>query len=1607
MSRSLGSLTLDLIAKTANFTGPMDKASANYKRNANEINKSSELIKRGVLAAGAVLASALSVGALTAYADGWTDMQSRVIATTGSQQAATETMRELFGVARNTYSAFAQTNEIFLANSKTMEEWGYNTQKQVDFAGALNNALVAGGTKGQAAASVVDALSKALATGKLSGDQFNTVISSGGRVAQALADSLGVTTIELRKMASDGLLTATKVIDGMISQYPVVAAEAAKMPATVSDGFLLINNSASLLIGTLDQSIMTTGALADVLVGIADGMSSFALSLDAVDIVTGIELIKDAAIVLAGVLGGRLVGAAAEAAASFVIKTTATVQAAQATANAAAAEIAYARVVQLSLVAQLAAAKTGLEKAAIRKQLAANTAVLTAETTRYNAAVIAGSASAKAASIGVNLYRTALAAVGGPMGALVVAGAAVYMLTTRLDENGRALKAIEGPLDQAINAYREMGDEARRAAITGLKDESGELEKELRDLEAKLAGRSTAMNTWGQAYATTIVLSEKAQADLRLEIEKTNDKLELNRQKFAALEEVAPRSILRTADAIDKLIERNDLFGFSTKTIVDGAVSDYEKLNQQMLKRIALYGNESQAAELLYDIQNGLIKLNPGQDVWLLASAKRLDALTAETKAAKETADAYKQLKGDFQGIADRLDPGTAALNRFNKEQGILFNALDKGIIDLQRFDDLMKSLNGEFADSLLIDVDAIGSGLKGVEDIYTGMFERISGAGADVFVNWMTGAEDALSGLKDLAIRTIAEIANEALLTPIVLNVQQSMTGKPVEGASGGGIGSAIGAMGMGGIYAAAAVVAVSAIDSWNKDQDKKFAEMTAEFRQGNQSTGTLLGLANAKSDSIANVLGDMDSKYSDVLSVNYGMYQALVDIRAGIAGVASGFARSFSYSGALDGVKLGNSLGGSDLEKFRRQQHQLTALASDPWGAANSKLFEGNFLGEIAGFTGGFLTGIMEKVSKNIYRESRKIKDSGIQIVGASLADILSSGTIEAFSYADIETKKKVMGITASTKLKTTTESMGDLFQSQLAGVFENAADALKISSTTYGIDFDSLLGRLVIDPMKLSLKDLEGDAIAKEIEHFLSSTMDGWAQTSLAGTDVLERYQQVGEGAFETMVRLSTQTEQFRQQLGFVGLELDLTGVSAVKAAQDIAGYAGGFDTLSGSLSVYYDKFFTDAEKFENLTAQLAGATGGILDSLPETTAQFREIIAAIDNTTEAGQKQFAALINLSGPMYEYIKGLEDQRSALADFMTGYEDQIANFALSEFEQQMRSLGLAFDEAITKAQSLGASEQQLSAIRAASQIDVVRLLSTQTDNAMSRLNDSIASQITSIQSDAAARIAALQSDANARVSGANSWMQSQLNHYQRQISLVGESINQLNGLSDAIKSAIDAINPVTEISRLTNYNSAVDRLSALTSTALAGGGLPTADIINSLSGAMQGNSQYYSSYEDWIVATAGITANLDALAGVTETQLTADEKMLASLEASMSQAERHNSAVVGSINSGIESQIAAINAQMEADIAAMEKQRTEAEEQIAAMRGIDTSVLSVEEAVKQLSAAMQSESQNRLQQEAQMNAELLQELRNMNRSNGALANQVERLEIHLRNAS
>jgi tape measure domain-containing protein len=226
-------------------------------------------LMRAAVAMGAGLAAAFSIRALGGYADAWSDMQSRVGAAIKDMDAAPALMQRITDIANASYSPLEQTAEIYSRNAGILRDLGRGATEAADFTEALNHALVTTATRGERAASVQNALAKAMAVGKLAGDGLETVLTHGSRVAEALADELGTNVSGLRALASQGKITGDVIASALINRVVELREEAGQMDATLGDAGVIANNVMTEWVGRIDKAWQASGHLATKVIELA------------------------------------------------------------------------------------------------------------------------------------------------------------------------------------------------------------------------------------------------------------------------------------------------------------------------------------------------------------------------------------------------------------------------------------------------------------------------------------------------------------------------------------------------------------------------------------------------------------------------------------------------------------------------------------------------------------------------------------------------------------------------------------------------------------------------------------------------------------------------------------------------------------------------------------------------------------------------------------------------------------------------------------------------------------------------------------------------------------------------------------------------------------------------------------------------------------------------------------------------------------------------------------------------------------------------------------------------------------------------------------------
>lgn len=295
----------------------------------------------------AALTAGLGIREIVDYTSRWTDLNSRLVNATGSQAAASQALDAITASARGTYSSLEQTADVFVRNSMALNELGYTTNEQIKVSEALNNAMAVSGARGQQAASSLDAFAKSIARGKIDGEDFNRIIENSPRLTKALADGLGVTTGALRVMVTDGVLTADKAIEALTSQMGKLQAEAEAMPATITDAFIVLENSLFKFIGSTDKALGISEMLSKGLVYLADNTGVLVGAIGGLAVAVGALLIPlipaatamavfTGGVAVAGAIAlGAALGYAAQQAGLFSKETNAAVDQQKAQANAA------------------------------------------------------------------------------------------------------------------------------------------------------------------------------------------------------------------------------------------------------------------------------------------------------------------------------------------------------------------------------------------------------------------------------------------------------------------------------------------------------------------------------------------------------------------------------------------------------------------------------------------------------------------------------------------------------------------------------------------------------------------------------------------------------------------------------------------------------------------------------------------------------------------------------------------------------------------------------------------------------------------------------------------------------------------------------------------------------------------------------------------------------------------------------------------------------------------------------------------------------------------------------------------------------------------------
>ncbi|EIJ4196440.1 tape measure protein [Salmonella enterica] len=649
------------------------------------------------------LMAILSVQQVSQYADAWTTLNNKLANALRPGEQLVDVTERVFNITQQTRGSLDATASLYARLERATREYGTSADDLAKLTTIINQGFVVSGATAQEAENAIIQLSQGLASGALRGEEFNSVNEQGNRLIVALADSMGVGIGQMRQMAAAGKLTTDVVVNGLLSQGVTIGNEFANTTTTISQALQVAGNNITKFFGENSTVKTGTAIFNDAVISVSENIGALSAVLTAT----------------AAVMGSRYVGALTLATQAKLSGVAATIKQQTAEYNAAKAAIASAeaeiRNSQAIIASEQAKARQiatqaainkqyGLavsyqsEYAAIQKNIVAADSAATAAKERLAAATQQASLANRTYAASATLAKNALALIGGPAGAAMLAAAAVYYFYQKAQQAKQESIDFADSLDGLTAKMKEMSSVQIAAAIAKTEQSILDQQDAIASLRAEyeqLEQKKTFIEQAAQIRGAAAVADDLADVNRNLavqadKVEQAENKLSRTTSSLGLLRAQANGQfregidLLRRDgeeagtvaglmnnldDAINFAAKAKDKFNSSSLMVMRS--EDGDKLLSNLEKQNSLLSitdkKERAVAEARQAALDAGVDAHSNQMRQIEeAAAKRYDlqqadsAVTKSTKEGNKAVDSAAQSLTRQQAALDRLNTGYA-----------------------------------------------------------------------------------------------------------------------------------------------------------------------------------------------------------------------------------------------------------------------------------------------------------------------------------------------------------------------------------------------------------------------------------------------------------------------------------------------------------------------------------------------------------------------------------------------------------------------------------------------------------------------------------------------------------------------------------------------------------------------------------------------------------------------------------------------------------------------------------------------------------------------------------------------------------------------------------
>jgi tape measure domain-containing protein len=1108
---------------------------------------------------------------------------------------------------------------------------------------------------------------------------------------------------------------------------------------------------------------------------------------------------------------------------------------------------------------------------------------------------------------------------------------------------GQRAQAAIDQLNATTDANKRV-DKAANAAATALKNQ----QKALEDLLATSAISTKSSNDMADAYLSGAdsVRELAIQQKIEEELLKTG----------AGARDKVTAAVNREADAKDRL-----------------------DINQYIASlRVENANTVAQAAATLQG-KDALESFNITKAMTIALSGKKIAVDSAEYKQLLEQTKAQlaanKALEqaSKVEGIVDRLNPQIKLLKDYTAEQEALNAAIARYPENAALYQDALVKLGNEYQ------VNQSKATIWG--QLTEGAIDRIDGVFADAWANIGSGANSLWDNLVKGAKQAFGEIAHMFTTKPLLASISNWLTGTDNgQGLSsvwskllgGGGGGGASDSNGWGGMVS----LGKNLYSAWS-NLTGVGSSIASGYASGGIS-GALSGGVGYYGNMLSSLGSTLSSGFSSIVSSITGTAAAST---AATTGATSALGGALSGAVAEGAASIGTNIGiagattaaasngiGAAISSAMSSAAAMWPLAivmgmyqsgklysagvrpdaGEMWDSAGStalgkaamlpqtvgaKYFEvtDNILGKVVGgkmaaiLSGSTLfQAVWSKVGSKLFGSGYKTKDTGIELG-------VDGGLFDAQQYT--KQKKKGGLLSGSSKTRYLHSALDAETQDALGSAYnEKILNSMGLFSAL-GVELsESVLDGLNMATTRISTQGKTPEAIQEQLDAWFGKLGDSAVAAINAATNSgLQDYN------FEALTTFVNNLYSVNAAVESLGVKAVGFTVAGGKAVETMIAVSGGIEALSTGMNDYYSAFTTEMDKSADSLAAARAEFTKFGFALPDTRDGLKEVVQALDLTTEIGQNMFSAIVRNATAASQTYGILEARESAYRSAFFSEAENTA-YSIAETTKQLKEMGItlpasrdAYRQMIeaqdrTTVEGKKMFDTLMNAAGAAG--TVFDALKVQADALAAKLNQGVTDSFSLFQRS----ISAQQKAATAAYNATNTSLSDMS-------ATAVKSVTDLSSVSNSLESALKSLRGTSDDAVKTLRAQAQATLQSALATARAGGSLASfTGLEDALDTVSDNNTDLYGSMEDFARdqgRTANVVAELNAINGK---QLTAAEKLQKS----------------------IEDQIGVAKQAYDAQMAQYDQQLEFAQAQMDAFNGIDTSVKSVEAAIKALNGSL-----------------------------------------------